>query len=83
MHVKLSKCKERRYQIVTLKQSEIPVMQIWAGQLDLTSDDVNGLSEILSNIFSDILMERPFATWLTIGSWSSDLMLAGPEQNTS
>lgn len=60
--------KQRKKDEHTLKQSEIPVMQIWAGQLLLTSDVESG-SDCLGLI-------RP----LTIGSWSSDLTLGGPSQ---
>ncbi len=60
--------KQRKKDEHTLKQSEIPVMQIWAGQLLLTSDVESG-SDCLGLI-------RPLA----IGSWSSDLTLGGPSQ---
>ncbi len=60
--------KQRKKDEHTLKQSEIPVMQIWAGQLLLTSDVESG-SDCLGLI-------RP----LTTGSWSSDLTLGGPSQ---
>ena len=53
----------------TLKQSEMPDMQIWAGQLLLTSDEPGTGSELFGF--------RPF-TWFTIGSWSSDFTLGGP-----
>jgi len=56
-------------------------MQIWAGQLLLTSEDewpaVTAVEPWLCCDDSDNRGIRPFA-WLTIGAWSSDLTLGGP-----
>ena len=67
-----SKCDRKRKQSHTLKQSEMPDMQMCAGQLLLTSVED---AETGSGCFGI----RPF-TWFTIGSWSSDLTEGGPEK---
>ena len=70
----------------TLKQREIPLMQIWAGQLLLTSDDewpaVAAVVPWLCCDDSDNRGIRPFV-WLTIGAWSSDLTLGGPKKRNA